>query len=80
MFLYKNVYFIMFFFFSIALSFRYKKWTINILGLIIKKAPKKNREKFQNLSEKEKEEKWPYGRKRYESSSENEKQKLVKYI
>ena len=37
------------------------------------------RERYQNLFEKEKEEKRQYGRERYKNLLENEKQRLVEY-
>ena len=39
-----------------------------------------NCERYQNLSKEEKEKKQEYGRKPYKTLSEDEKQKLVKYI
>ena len=40
---------------------------------------KKARERYQNLSKKEKDKKQQYGRERYKNLSEDEKQKLVEY-
>ena len=45
-----------------------------------KKGFPKRRERYQDLSEEEKERKRQYGHKRYKNLLEDEKQKLVKYI
>ena len=42
-------------------------------------APKKARERYQNLSKEVKEKKWQYGCEQYKDLPEDEKQKLVEY-
>ena len=53
---------------------------LNNIKIIKKVYKKKARERYQNLSKEEKEEKQQYGLERYKNLPEDAKQKLVEYI